>query len=106
MRKSIITFLKKIVDKKPTDRFHNVELLTDREIDFIGEVCKNFLKENIPIGREVLRLLRPVRREIVILSSRKYKRKLKKSILKSLKGLQILNILIPPALKTLLSLRR
>lgn len=106
MKKDIIDFLRKYVYKKPTDHFKNIDLLSDKEIDFIAEVCKNFLRENIPLGREFIRLLRPARREIIVLSSRKYRRKLKKNILKTLKGLQILNILIPAALKTLLNINR
>ena len=104
MHKELITFLQSLSRMTPTERYEHIKILTDKEIDFLSEVCKNFLKKKIKTGICVINRLKPVRKELIALSNKKITRKNKKIILKTLKGGFVLNSLLPYAISTLMSI--
>ena len=104
MQSEMIEFLQKFSQMKPSERYENIEKLTDKEVDYLAEVCKNFLHKKIKVNQKQIKELKSSRLELKLLASKNRKNKIKKKILKSIKGGFILHLLLPLALKTLLSL--
>lgn len=71
------------------------------EIRIISEIVHNFLKCNIKCDTQSLRRMRRVKKYLYQLASKKISFSSKRQILQSLKGLNILNILLPLVLNTL-----
>jgi hypothetical protein len=87
-----------------TDRKKLLSNLSDREVDFISEVIKNFLKRNIRARPSIVLKLKKFKREIRNLSSREYSRNIKRKILNSIKGISILNLLLPFAIQKIVNI--
>ena len=101
-----LILIKKFIEKYLSIKLEKRGLIdfTKEEIDFVSEICLNFLKTNIKAGFTKISLLKKVRNEIRLLSRKKFGRGIKRKILKSLKGIHLLNILLPIALDNISSL--
>lgn len=91
----IQNFLTLILNLTPTQRVKYIKSLSDRETDYISEICLNFLKSNILVEKEAIRPLNSLQSEIRALASKKKSREYKKKLLLTLKGLRVLQYLIP-----------
>jgi hypothetical protein len=100
----IINFIKEIENIPLEKRSSYLTKLSNKEIDYITEICFNFLFDRIKIDAGQLQILKRVSEEIRLLAKKNIKYKIKKNILKSIRGINILNILLPLALNVLTSL--
>ena len=75
--------------------------LEPQEIKYVEEILNNFLQENIKIGYEKISLLGKLKNVIYDLISNSKSDRYKKKILSSIKGLYIITILFPAAIRTL-----
>lgn len=98
----IVQFAKKLLKLSQTERLLYLENIKNNEIDLISEIVLNFLRCNIKSDSESKSILERVKKYLYILASKRKSISIKKKILKSLKGLNILNILLPLALKVLI----
>ena len=94
MRK-IIDFAKKINKFSNLEKVDYFKLIKRNEIDLLSEIVLNFIKCNIKHDSSSFKLLYRVKRYVYMLASKKVSTAIKKKILQSVKGLNILNILLP-----------
>ena len=99
-RNKLILF-KKIKGYSQPERRHFFSTLSRKDINLITEVVLNFLKNNITLSKKPLQLLEKIKESVRKLGSLKTSYKLKKTILTSIKGLQIISILLLPVIKLL-----
>lgn len=99
--KKIVSFLESLKHSKLKDRHIFISKLENREIDYISEICLNLLHLNIKPPHSKISLLNRLKTVIQALISKTKSYKIKKKLLSSIKGLQLLNIILPIALKTL-----
>lgn len=100
----MLNFLKRLNKLSPTQRRSFIDKLSNREVDYLSEVCKNFLNGNIQVGFEKIRQLIPVCTEIRALASKSIKKQVKIRIFKTIRGAKFLKFLLPHAVSTLINL--
>ena len=76
-------------------RFEYLKSISIRDIALIREILINVIKGNISVGYDRYILLKRVKKYIYKLVSKTTSTKLKKKILASIKGLQILSLVLP-----------
>lgn len=92
-------FIKKISKLSHTERIHflkNIDLL---EVNYISEIILNILHGQIKIDFRSHTLLKRMKNYLRKLRSKTVSYKVKKQLLTSIKGLHLLNIIIPYLLK-------
>ena len=99
--KKLISFLRKLSQLKHSERLEYMKTITKPEVKLISELVYNFLHSNIKTTRKSLLLLKRLRKYLHQLSKKRISYLIKKKLLQTLKGLNILNIIIPLALNTL-----
>ena len=99
--KKLVTLLRQLEKLNQTERLNYMKSITKSEIKLISEIIHNLLNFNTKTDFKSLSILKRVKNYLYKLSSKRSSYLLKKKILKSLKGLNILNIIIPLALNTL-----
>ena len=99
--KEIVQLLKKINRLSHSDRKSYFINTSKKEINLITEIVHNFLKDRFRISSDKFKLLRRIKNQARELASKRSSIKLKKKILRSIQGLQLLNILIPLVLEAL-----
>ena len=97
--KNITVLIKKILNLKHSERINYIDSIVNKEIDILTEIILNFLNGNIKVDTKSFNLLKRLRTELNIIARKKTPYKIKKQNFKSLKGLNILNILLPFTLK-------
>ena len=90
--KSFIIKLNKISHSK---RLTYLQTIKPDEIDLISEIVLNFLNDNIKIDIRSYTFLKRLKKTLYILTSKTKSYILKRKLLSTLKGLQILKILLP-----------
>ena len=96
------TFIKKILElKKNRDRLAYLKQIKNKEIDFISEIILNFIKKRIPVDYQNFSRLKKIEQFMKEFIKNKKAYKLKKKLILSLKGLYLLSVLFPLALKVL-----
>ena len=93
--KKIIALAKKIQSFSSTEKVEYFKLVKSDEIDLITEIVLNFIKCNIKYDSNSFKLLERVKSYMYLIASKKVSKSIKKKILQSLKGVNILNILLP-----------
>lgn len=96
----ILHFVKKLLKLTHTERADYLKTITDEEVKLISEIALNFINCNINYDTKSFDLLKRVKKFVYLLASKKTTITIKKTILKSLKGLSILNNLLPLVIKT------
>ena len=99
--KKLVSLLRKLEKLNQGERLNYMKSISQSEIELISEIIHNLLNFNIKTDFKSLSMLKRVKIYLYKLSSKRVSYFLKKKILQSLKGLSILNILIPLALSTL-----
>lgn len=97
----IQNFIKLIIKLTPSQRVKYIQSMSNKEIDYISEICLNFLKSNITTDKETVKVLDSLRNEIRSLGSKGKSRIWKKKLLLTLKGLRVLQFLFPIVLNGL-----
>ena len=72
--------------------FKNISL---HEIEIIEDILLNVVRGNVPLNKKIFNYLKRIKKYIYLLISKKISKKTKKRILYSLKGLQIITLLLP-----------
>ena len=91
-------FIKKIHGLTHSDRLEYIKKISKIEINFINEIVCNFLKKKIKIKQKHFKLytrLKRLRSDLWKLADKNNSISLKKKILSSIRGLAILNFLLP-----------
>ena len=88
-------FVRKLLNLSHTERLEYFKTINREEVEFISEIALNFINCNIKHDTKSFSLLKRMKKYIYLLASKKTAISVKKDILKSLKGLNILNILLP-----------
>ena len=91
---------KKILKFKQSDRYLYFKTISNQDIKLISEIILNFLKNNLEVDFESFNLLKRVKKELYTLSSKKISYKNKRALLFSIKGLHIINLVLPLFLDT------
>ena len=99
--KQFIEFFSKLPSHKKR-KF--VPILSRDHINTISEVCKNFLNYNVTKDPNIIKKLKPSKKEIKSISLKTIPLYKKKNILQSRKGGAILSILLPIAASIITSL--
>ena len=99
--KNLLGLLTKLSKLNHSERIVYIKSITKKEIKLISEVIYNLLHFNIKTDFKSLSILKRVKKYLYKLSSKRVSHLIKKKILQTLKGLNILNIVIPLALNTL-----
>ena len=99
--KKLVRLLSKLERLNHGERLSYMKSINKTEINLISEIIHNLLNFNIKADFKSLSVLKRVKKYLYKLSSKQVPYLIKKKILNSLKGLNILNILIPLALNTL-----
>lgn len=97
----LINFLKQITKLSNSERLRYIDKFTNEELNYISEIVLNFLNNKLKTGFIEFNTLKNTRKELHSLVSKSKSYRLKRKLLKTLKGLNILNILLPLALNTL-----
>lgn len=97
--KKISNFIKTILKLKHSERIIYFKTITKTEIDILSEIVLNFIKTNIKVDSKAYNLLKRLQVEIGKLAKSKVSYKIKREIIRSIKGLNIINILLPFAIK-------
>lgn len=92
--KDLLTLLSKL-NKDKRKKF--ISLLKKREIDSISEIFNNFLNKRLTTDPRHINRLKPFSQQITAVARKKTATGLKKKILSSLKGGNILAVLLPLA---------
>lgn len=100
----LFSFLKEFEKLDSRAKRKYIENINQKELNYISEVCKNFLANNVDVNLFTLKKLKRVRNEIHTIASNKIKSITKRKILRTLTGGRILSIIIPLAIKTLIAL--
>ena len=87
--------IRRLVELDQTKKIKYLKNISSREIEIIEEILVNVIKGNIPLNIKVFKLLKRVKKHMYYLISSKVSHGTKKLILSSLKGLQILNLVLP-----------
>ena len=99
--KTVLKFLKYLQKLSNSGRKFYMKNIKNKEIKILSEVILNFLHCNIKHNINSVLHLKRVKKYIYLLASKKISYSKKKNILQSLKGLSILNIILPLAINTL-----
>ena len=91
----ISRFVRKLLKLSHTERQEYFKSITSEEVDLISEIALNFINCNIKYDNKSYNLLKRVKKFIYHLASKRTSIHVKKTILQSLKGLSILNNLLP-----------
>jgi sulfopyruvate decarboxylase TPP-binding subunit len=100
-KENLLNFIIKLNSKIPSERSIYFRKITKNEIRYLAEICKNWLAGQIPTENYIVRNLSRLRDDVRVLASKRKTYKIKKLLLKSVRGAQILNTLLPLAIKTL-----
>ena len=92
--KEFVLFFSKL---PPNKRSKLIDSLTKLHLDCIGEICKNFLRKNLTDDLKTVKLLKRYQTEIRKVSKKTTPLYIKKKILKSKRGGNILSLLLPLA---------
>ena len=98
--KKLQNFVNKLYRLENSERLIYMNSIKVDEIRLISELVYNFLNFNIIHDRKSLILLERVKNYMYMLASKKVSFCYKKKILSSLKGIHIINILLPLVIKT------
>ncbi len=100
----LTSFLKTFSKLSQSERVNYIKnKFSEKEINFFSEIASNFLRGNIKTDSISFKHLKRIKQYIYKLASNKTAKKYKHQLLSSLKGLQILNLLIPLTIQTLLN---
>ena len=91
----LIDFVSKLLKLSHSERLNHFKNITQEEVDFISEIVLNFIQCNIKHDRKSFLLLKRMKKYLYLLACKKTAISIKKKIIHSLKGLNILNILLP-----------
>ena len=89
----ICKLVTKLQNMTQVDRFHYFQSLAASECDLISEIVLNFLKGRIQPDYKSFTLLKRCRKQLKVLASKNNSLKLKRKVLQSIQGLQIVSIL-------------
>lgn len=92
--KEFIVFFSKL---PPNKRIKLIDSLTKLHLDCIGEIFKNFLRNNLTDDIKTVKLLKRYQTEIRKVSRKSTPLYIKKKILRSKRGGSILSLLLPLA---------
>jgi len=92
---SLKKFVSSLLELTTTQLAIRLKSLKNKEIGYISEIVLNFLNGGIRVNANEFHALRRMRTDLHLLSSRKSTNNSKKELLNSLKGLNILKILLP-----------
>lgn len=95
----ILRFVRKLMKLSHTERLEYFKTISDKEVDLISEIALNFINCNIKYDTKSYNLLKRVKKFIYHLASKRTGKQIKRNILTSLKGLSILNNLLPLVIK-------
>ena len=90
-------FIKKILKFNQKERSDYMENISDYELKLIKEIVYNILRGTVPLDYETYINLKRVRLHLYSLSNKKVESS--KKLLQSLKGLRILNLILPIVLE-------
>ena len=99
--RQLVNLLNKLKTLKPSERLNYFKNISKSEIKLISEIIHNFLKFNIKSDLKSLSISKRMNKLLYKLSSKRVSYLVKKQLLQTLKGLNILNLIIPLALNTL-----
>ena len=99
--KTVKNFAKKLFKLINSERLTYMKKISKKEVDIVSELILNFLHGNIRSDQKSIDLLRRIKKCLYLLVNRKSGIKIKRIILSSLKGINILNIILPLVLNTL-----
>ena len=92
---SVKRFVNELTGLNQKQRFEYLKTISNRDIALIREILINVINGNINVGYDRYILLKRVKKYIYKLVSKTTSIKLKKKILASIKGLQILSLVLP-----------
>ena len=90
--RELVTRLKTLNQLERVEYFKKI---SNNDLDIIEEILLNATRGNIPLTAKAFKILRGTRKYIYNLISNKVSKKNKKQILYSLKGLQIISLILP-----------
>jgi len=102
--KELLTFLTEYKNISFTERKEFLSNLSDKQVDIISEILNNFLKNNIKTKSNTVSILKKLKHDIRKISSSTCSRTIKRKIFKSVKGIHILNLLLPFAIQKIINL--
>ena len=88
-------FLIKLNKLSHSKRLTYLQTIKPNEIDLISEIVLNFLNDNIKVDIRSYTFLKRLKKTLYILTHKSKSYILKRNLLSTLKGLQILKILLP-----------
>lgn len=94
-------FIRKLLKLNQRERYDFMKTISNSELEIIEEISHNILKGNIPLNYRIYNILKRLKKQLYLLTSSKNSKKIKKKLLLSLKGLTILNTILPIALNFL-----
>ena len=92
--RKIFVFAKKLLNYSHIEKVEYFKAIKREELDLISEIVLNFIKCIIKHDSNSLKLLHRVKTYMYTIASKKAGVSVKKNILQSLKGLNILNIIL------------
>ena len=98
---TVLNLLEKINSIKNSERIDLIKSFKKNQVNLISEIVFNFLKGTYFIPSPAFQLLNRIKSTVRLLGSKKTSLSKKQSVLSSIKGLQVINILTPYILKVL-----
>ena len=98
---TILNLLEKLNSIKNSERIDLIKSFKKKQVNLITEIVFNFLKGTYFIPTPAFQLLNKIKSTVRVLGSKKTSLSKKQSVLSSIKGLQVINILTPYILKIL-----
>ena len=87
--------VEKLIRKNNKERINYLKKIKQKELNLLSEVCINIIKGNVKITKRIKTILTRVKDTLKKLSSRTAKSEINKKIWVGIRGLHILNILLP-----------
>lgn len=85
----------KLMGKTNKDRLAYLKTINQKELKLLSEICLNIIKGNLQIPKRAKIILERVKKTLYKLGSRVIKFDVKRKLWTGIKGLHILNVLLP-----------
>lgn len=89
------SLVEKLLKKNNLERLQYLKLLNPKELNLLSEITLNIIRGTVKISKKTKTILGRVRKTLYKLASKSVKSEIKKKLWINLKGLHILNILLP-----------
>ena len=100
-KKLLLEFLQKLNKLKSSERLKYFNSISQDEVKLLSELAVNFLQSNLVVDYRSYKLLHRVKKYVRDLASKLTSYKIKKKLLQTVQGLNIVNVLIHVGITTL-----